>query len=133
MSKAKPSRPIPYEFVIERLEKIRPVVRPMFGCFALYSGDKILAALRKKESGDPDNGMWIATSGEHHASLKKDFPAMRSIQIFGVKESGWQNLPEEADSFEEDVLKACDLIIKGDLRIGKIPKPKKKKTPSKVR
>lgn len=84
-------------------------------------------ALRKKESGDPDNGMWLATTHEHHESLKKDLPSMRSIKIFGVKESGWQNIPEEADTFEEDVLKACDLILKGDPRIGKIPKSKKKR------
>ncbi len=132
MPKARSSRAIPFEFIMEKLDRINPVVRPMFGCFALYSGEKILAALRKKGSGDPDNGMWIATSGEHHASLKKDLPSMRTIQIFGVRESGWQNLPEDSESFEEDVMKACDLIIKGDPRIGKIPKAKKKTT-NKVR
>jgi hypothetical protein len=127
MPKAKSPRAIPFDFIVERLEKLRPVVRPMFGCSAVYSGEKILAALRKKEPGDPDNGMWIATNHEHHASLKKDLPSMRTIQIFGVRESGWQNIPEDADSFEEDVLKACDLILKGDQRIGKIPKTKKKR------
>lgn len=127
MPKARSPRSIPFEFIVERLEKLRPVARPMFGCFALYAGGKVLFALRKKESGDPDNGMWLATTHEHHESLKKDLPSMRSIKIFGVKESGWQNIPEEADTFEEDVLKACDLILKGDPRIGKIPKSKKKR------
>lgn len=128
MKNSKSERKIPYDFILEKLEVLRPVVRPMFGCFAVYHKDRIVAALRKKDKGDPDNGMWLATSHEHHATLKNDFPSMRSIRILGKKDTGWQVLPENSDTFEEEVSKACDLIIKGDSRIGKIPKAKKKKT-----
>jgi hypothetical protein len=38
----------------------------------------------------------------------------------------WQNIPADEDDFEELVLNACHLILKGDVRIGKIPKQKKK-------
>lgn len=74
-----------------------------------------------------DNGVWFATALEHHESLKKDFPSMRSISLFGDTPSGWQNLPVEADDFEELAIKACRLIMKGDPRIGKVPKTARKK------
>jgi hypothetical protein len=117
----------PFEFVIEQLLRVDPVVKPLFGCHAIYVGNKIVLALRNKEEHIQDNGVWIATSKEHYASLKKDFPSMRSISVFGAQETGWQILPAENDDFEESVGKACTLILKGDVRIGKIPKPKKKK------
>jgi hypothetical protein len=117
---------IPFEFVLELLLPAEPVVKPMFGCHAIYVQNKIVLILRKKEKLDSDTGVWLATTKEYHESLKKDFPSMRSITILGGKESAWQILPEESDSFEEDVAKACSLILKGDVRIGKIPKPKKK-------
>lgn len=84
-------------------------------------------ALRDKKEHPVDNGIWLATSHEHHIDLRKDFPSLRSIKIFGTKESGWQVLPKSAADFEESVIKACQLILKGDPRIGKIPKPKAKK------
>jgi len=37
-------------------------------------------------------------------------------------ETVWQNIPIDEDDFEELVLKACGLILKGDVRIGKVPK-----------
>jgi hypothetical protein len=127
MKKTRPAKSIPFDFVLEKIDRIRPVAKPMFGCFAVYSNDKILLILRKKEGGDPDNGVWVATTREHHQSLKREFKSLRSIKIFGEKDSSWQNLPEDSDDFEESVSKVCDLILKGDPRIGKIPKPKNRK------
>ena len=124
----KVKNPIAFDFVIENLHRANPVVKQMFGCHTIYIGNKIVAALRKKEEHTEDNGVWMATTPEHHASLKKDFPSMRSITVFGTGVSSWQILPEEADDFEQSVTKLCDLIIKGDKRIGKIPKAKKLKT-----
>jgi hypothetical protein len=123
----KQQKPVAFSFVLEKLDRLSPLVKPMFGCHAVYLKNKIVLILRKKEKGDPDNGVWLATIPENHASLKKDFPSMRAITIFGEKGS-WQILPEDADDFEESVFAACDLILKGDTRIGKIPAAKKKKT-----
>jgi hypothetical protein len=36
-------------------------------------------------------------------------------------------LQVDADDFESSVMRACELVLHGDLRIGKVPKPKKKK------
>jgi hypothetical protein len=119
---------IPFDFVLEQLYSVNPVVKPMFGCYAVYVQNKIVLILRNKESFNQDNGVWLATNYEHHEALHKDFPSMRSIKLFGGNDSGWQNLPYEAADFEEAVIKACSLILKGDQRIGKKTKSRKGKT-----
>ena len=118
---------IPFEFVLEELDRIQPRVKPMFGCYAIYVGEKLVLILRNRNDHPDDNGVWMAALHEYHASLKKEFPCMRSVQLLGSAESVWQNIPVGEDDFEELVLKACRLILKGDVRIGKIPKQKKKK------
>ena len=118
---------VPFEFVLEALEPLEVATRPMFGCTAVYVGEKIVMVLRDKGPADPDNGVWLATTAEHHASLGKEFASMRSITVFGTGVTGWQVLPEGADDFEESVLRACEMVHAGDARIGKIPARKKKK------
>lgn len=39
-------------------------------------------------------------------------------------ESNWQNLPADANDFEEMVIRACELILRGDQRIGRETKRK---------
>ena len=128
-SSMKKTRAVAFDFVLDELFVVNPTVKPMFGCHGVYVKDQIVLILRNMEGGSNDNGVWIATTHEHHESLRKDLPTMRSIEVFGGAESGWQNLPSEDEHFEEDVMKVCNLIIKGDRRIGKTPKPRKKKTP----
>ncbi|HXC07009.1 MAG TPA: hypothetical protein VNZ86_19755 [Bacteroidia bacterium] len=118
---------IPFEFVLEELTALSPVVKPMFGCHAVYIGEKIMLVLRDRSDHVSDNGVWVATSKEHHESLKVLFPSLRSIDLLGNGQTNWQVLPAEADDFEEAVNKACDLIRRSDNRIGKVPVPKKKK------
>ncbi len=117
---------IPFEFVLEELDRIHPRVKPMFGCYAIYASEKLVLILRQRNDFTDDNGVWLAALHEHHASLKKEFPCMRSVRLLGSSETVWQNIPADEDDFEELVLKACHLILKGDIRIGKIPKQKKK-------
>lgn len=124
------NKKIPFAFVLEELDRVKPFVRPMFGCYAIYVGEKLMLILRDRADHADDNGVWVAALKEHHASLKKDFPCLRSIRLFESMDTVWQNIPKEEDDFEELVLKVCGLIVKGDPRIGKIPKPKKKKLKS---
>lgn len=122
---------IPFQFVLDELDALNPRTNPMFGCYGVYVGEKIMLALRSRDSHTNDNGVWIATRPEHHESLKKVIPSMRSIHVLGGgSETNWQIIPEEADDFEESVMKICSLIRKRDERIGNIPK--KKKTASKA-
>ena len=119
---------VPYEFVLDALAELSPWTRPMFGCTAVYIEDKIVLVLRDKPGPSPDNGVWLATTIEHHESLRREFPNMRSIEVLGKKVTGWQVLPADASDFEEAAMHACELVLARDPRIGKVPKSRK--TPS---
>jgi hypothetical protein len=123
--KVKPKKSRPYEFVFEALGSLPIATRPMFGCLAIYVGEKIVLMLRDKETEPKDNGVWIATTPTHHASLRREFPNMRPIGLLGGKITGWQNLPADAPEFEEVAVRACELVAARDPRIGKIPKKKR--------
>ncbi len=122
-------RLIPFDFVLERLAPLDPITKPMFGCEAIYARGKIVLILREKDDYRSDNGVWLATTVEHHASLRAIFPNLRSLQLFGSHDgpTGWQVLPVDADDFESSVERACQLVLADDPRIGKIPKPRRSK------
>jgi hypothetical protein len=122
---AKRRKAVPHEFVLDALAALSPETRSMFGCLAVYVGDKIVLILRDRRDGTGDDGVWLATTQEHHPSLRREFPGMRSIQVFGKDVTGWQVLPVDAPDFEEAALHACDLIAAGDLRIGKMPRSRR--------
>jgi hypothetical protein len=128
----KPRKPVPHEFVLDAIAALSPSTRPMFGCLALYVKDKIVLILRDKPDQTPDNGVWLATTQEHHQSLRREFPNMRSIQVLGKKVTGWQVLPADAQDFEEAAMRACELVLAGDPRIGKVPRTKGPKAPEKA-
>jgi hypothetical protein len=117
----KPRKAVPYEFVLDAIGAVSPKTRPMFGCLAVYVKEKIVLILRDKRDKSVDNGVWLATTEAHHDSLRGEFPHMRSIQILGKSVTGWQVLPADAPDFEEAALRACELILAGDPRIGKVP------------
>jgi hypothetical protein len=94
----------------------------MFGCLAVYIDEKIVVALRDKRDGTVDNGVWLATTKEHHETLRRELPSMRSIEVLGKAVTGWQVIPADAAHFERDALRACELILARDPRIGKVPK-----------
>jgi hypothetical protein len=117
----KQRKPVPHEFVLEAIASLSPRTRPMFGCLAVYVRDKIVLILRDKPSQTADNGVWLATTEEHHQSLRREFPNLRSIKVLGKKVTGWQVLPADGEDFEEAALRACEFVVAGDPRIGKVP------------
>jgi len=127
-------KPVPHEFVLDALAPLSPRTRTMFGCLAIYVEDKIVLILRNKDKPGQtaDNGVWFATTEEHHQSLRRDFPSMRSIQVFGKQVTGWQVLPADAENFEEAALRACEFVLAGDPRIGKVPGARRAKAPKKT-
>lgn len=132
----KQRKPAPHEFVLDAIAALSPRTRPMFGCLAVYVQNKIVLILRDKPDQTADNGVWLATTEEHHQSLRRDFPTMRSIKVLGKKVTGWQVLPSDAEDFEEAALRACDLVLAGDPRIGKVPgarRPAKSRTKKAVK
>lgn len=132
----KVKQPPPFAFVLDELEALGVTTRPMFGTVAIYADNRILFCLRDKDSHPFDNGVWIGTTPEHHASLREELPAMRSIALLTetdpkrVKQlplTGWQNIPASAPDFEEQVLRACALARSRDPRIGKVPASRKRR------
>mgnify|MGYP001601068062 CR=1 FL=1 len=117
---------IPFEFILDHLFQLSPLVKPMFGCHAIYIGEKIFLILRDRKDHPDANGIWIATSSEHHKSLKKEIPSLKAIDILseGKGETNWQMVSNENEHFEDSAIKICDLILRGDERVGKIPKTK---------
>jgi hypothetical protein len=113
---------VPHEFVLDALSPLSPLTRPMFGCLAVYVEEKIMLILRDNPRSPGDNGVWIATTKEHHESLRGELPLMRSIRVLSKATTGWQVLPADAPDFEDAARRACELILAGDERIGKIPK-----------
>jgi hypothetical protein len=128
----KQRKPIPHAFVLDAISTLSPYTRPMFGCLAIYVKDKIVLILRDKPTNTADNGVWLATTQEHHHSLRREFPNTRSIQVLGKRVTGWQVLPVDAPDFESAALRACELVLAGDPRIGKIPGARTSKSGSKA-
>lgn len=120
-SGGKKRKPAPHEFVLDAIDSLSPDTRPMFGCLAVYVKNKIVFVLRDKATSTPDNGVWLATTKEHHDSLLQEFPNMRSIRVLGKSVTGWQVLPADTPDFESAALRACELVLAGDPRIGKVP------------
>jgi hypothetical protein len=76
----KQRKAVPHEFVLDAIAPLWPETRSMFGCLAVYVQDKIVLILRDKRDGTADKGVWLATTEEHHQSLRQEFPNMRSIK-----------------------------------------------------
>ena len=134
------AKPVPdYPFVIEQLQELIDAVRirtkPMFGCRAVYVDEKIFFILRRKQDRNTlrDDGMWIALAPQQNGTaLLRDMPSLRPIEMFQkegrqVAFDAWLCLPEHEEGFEEGALLACELVAREDPRIGKIPKPKRKR------
>ncbi len=126
---AKRRKVVPHEFVLDALVALSPITRPMFGCLAVYVGDTIVLILRDKSDKTADNGVWLVTTQEHHQSLRLEFPNMRSIHVWGKTVTSWQVLPADAPDFEEAAVHACELIVRRDPRIGKVPGSQRRRGP----
>jgi hypothetical protein len=125
----KPRKAVPFEFVLDALSALSPYTRPLFGCLAVYIQDKIVLVLRDKRTSRDDNGVWLATAHEYHESLRLEFPHMRSIKVLGKQVTGWQVLPADEPDFEEAAMRACELILAKDPRIGKVPGARRSSRP----
>ena len=60
--------------------------------------------------------------------MKPGSPTLQNIgEFLGKGTTNWQVLSESSRDFESSVITACELVVKGDPRIGTIPKKKGKK------
>jgi hypothetical protein len=123
-SKTKP----PHLFVLDALAPLNPEVRRMFSGFAVYGGNRLLLMLRDHAKFPLDNGLWLVLSegvDPADASLRQDFPSIRSIQMLGNKIGHWLLIPSDSADFEIAALHACDLILRRDPRFGRTPQSRR--------
>ena len=112
--------PVPYEFVFDYLPQ-DIIVKPMFGMHYIYWGKRIMLILRNRENQPELNGIWVATSKEHHHKLQMHIPALGSFFIDGDERHGdWLLIPADADDFEGAAIKVCEMISHGNSMIGKL-------------
>ena len=120
-------KPIPFRFVLEELEARQPLVKPMFGCQAVYFGEKLVLFLCDLDKWAEQKGLWLPTTAEHYTSLVQEFSSARPLTPGKLNKSPWLLLPVGAPDFEAQALRACELILRGDPRIGRVPEQKKLK------
>jgi hypothetical protein len=125
---AKPKQKAPHAFVVDALVPLNPEVRRMFSGFAVYLGDRIVCMLRDHAKSPRDNGVWLVLSENTNPKdpeLRREFPSIRSIELLGDKIGHWLLIPSDSPGFEMEALHACDLLLRRDPRLGRIPKSRR--------
>jgi hypothetical protein len=127
---AKVKRKPPHSFVLEALDALNPEVRRMFSGFAVYEGDRLILMLRDNAKSPRDSGVWLVLSeGTDPAdrALRREFPSLRRIELLGNKIGHWLVIPSDSPNFETESLHACDLLLRHDARLGRIPESRRRR------
>ena len=127
-SRAKTKARPPFPFVLESLAALQPEVRRMFSGFAVYVGDRIVCMLRDHVKSPRDNGVWLVLAeGVDPADkrLRREFPSLRTIEMLGGKIGHWLLIPSDGGNFEAEAERACELLLRKDARLGRVPKSRK--------
>lgn len=115
-------RSAPFQFVLDELLPIRPAVRRVFGFTYVYLGEKLLLSFRESDKQPQYNGVWLYTEAEHIESLRGEFQQLPRRYFWRSRKSGsgWVILPRAQEGFEEYVHRACEMILRGDRRLGRV-------------
>jgi hypothetical protein len=111
---------LPFPFVIDELFSLRPTVKQAFGFTYVYLDDKLLCGLRNSKKQPGCNGLWLFTTTEHLESLGKEFPDLSRRYLWRSGKNAWVILPSKLCEFEEYAFKACELMLNGDKRVGRL-------------
>lgn len=110
----------PFQFVLEELVSLRPTIKRMFGFTYVYLDHQLLFALRASVKRSGTNGLWIFTTDEHLESLAREFPLLPRRQLWRSGKNCWIVLASRLEDFEEYAFKACELVLNGDQRVGRV-------------
>ncbi len=96
----------------------------MFGCYGIYAEGKLCLFLMNREKplirseGEPmQKGVYVASTAEFADELSSVFPNAEFEML--KKGKVWIFISEELAEFENYVIAACEMISKGDKRIGR--------------
>ena len=111
-----------FQFVLDELLPLRPAVRQMFGFTYVYLDEKLLLSLRESVKQPQYNGVWLYTEAEHIDGLRREFPELPRRYFWRSRKSGsgWVILASGLEEFEEYAFRACQLILRGDQRVGRV-------------
>jgi hypothetical protein len=112
--------PVPFSFVVDELLPLRPIVKQAFGFTYLYLEERLLCGLRDSKKQPGTNGMWLFTTIEDVDSLALEFPNLSRRYLWRSGKNAWVILPSRLPEFEEYAFKACELMLNGDRRIGRL-------------
>jgi hypothetical protein len=118
----------PFPFVLEALAPLDPEVRRMFSGFAVYVGNRIVCMLRDHVKSPQDNGVWLVlseTTDPSDRGLKREFPSLRRIDLLGGAVGHWLLVPSDGPEFEAEAMHMCDLLLRRDARLGRVPKSRR--------
>jgi len=111
---------VPFPFVIDELIPLRTTIKTVFGSTNAYLAEKLLFSLRDGPTHPGTNGIWIYTTVEHLESLAREFPGLPRRQLWRSGKNAWVVLASRLEEFEEYAFTACELVLKGDQRIGRL-------------
>ncbi|GAC1302233.1 MAG: hypothetical protein NVSMB24_06500 [Mucilaginibacter sp.] len=111
---------VPFDFVFDYLP-VGITVKKMFGMHYIYLGKRIMLILRRSANQPGLNGIWVATDKDHHESLKNHIPELGAFVMDGDERHGnWLLLRDDHEDFEGAAIKVCELIMRGDARVGRV-------------
>jgi hypothetical protein len=116
---------MPFAFALDELDALSPTIKPMFGGFVVYIGEKMTLFLYDQEKWPDFKGVSLATTPEQYRSLAREFSSANEAEPQKIGKRPWLLIPARAVDFEEQVLKACEMILNGDQRIGRAPEEKR--------
>lgn len=100
----------------------------MFSGYAVYCGKRLVLMLRDHPRSPQDNGVWLVLAeGVDPADpqLRREFLSLRRIELLGNKIGHWLLIPSDGPHFETEALHACELLLRRDARLGRIPASKR--------
>ncbi len=91
----------------------------MLGGYGLYQEKRLKLFLREKETQIEFNGVFVATQPAYFKALQNEIHSSKMEFDLDGSNDSWIFISEDLEDFKEKVEKACELIKKGDERIGK--------------
>ena len=113
------AKAVPFDFVFDYLPA-DIIIKPMFGMYSLYVGNRIVLIHHQREKYPEHNGIWVAINEGHLQRLKDEITALSPILKENEKSCAktWYMLKDTADDFEASAIKICEYISHGDPGIG---------------